>query len=421
MDESKGLSQAESVTPAQLTAGLLSADKTLLLPLLFIFALTGLIETSRPWNTETETFLFAALRQLVAMIGGCAIGARWIGRLRREGRTARPTEMVSAILAGWALWFLFSIPPLLPLINPRPEMRFLGVVIAVPAIIIAWRYFMLPTACLLGIRGWRAQLTFSRNLTRHDPLLPVRIVAPAVGLKVLLLAALHTLSPEGRAPSVVFGAPFVSALAPLLCAYLSVAFLMQRLPDRVWSDLGLDPYRQARLTTLVIQGRGWLARLLKMRSALATLVLGILVAIGNTLRLATTPPPVDISIASIALADGQATILTRLTDTQGHFRGFRAVAFFLASERGFPVARRPESATIAQDTRDVRLRFPHDRTEAELTLTFQTDRTALDMQRLENIYLWYGGTQVKKLDLTAALVERSQEEADSRPPAASLP
>ncbi|MFM1848175.1 MAG: hypothetical protein RL417_1649 [Pseudomonadota bacterium] len=383
-------------------AGLLLSDRGLLIPLLLLVGVPGLIEASLPWVSDEETFIFAAFRQVVGLVAAGIIGARWVHRLRREPRPTRTLAFAGAVGSGFGLWLLFSIPPLIPLLDPRAEARFFGIVIAVPAVIIAWRYLLLPATYLLGVHGLRSQLTFARNLTREDPLLPLRIILPPVALKFLLIAVLYAFSPDGRAGAVVFGAAFVGGIVPILVAYLSIASLTTKLSDRVWSDLGLDPYRTARITTIVVQGRGWLARLLKFRTAFIILTLGALVAVGNALRLAATPPPVDLAISAITLADDRITVTTQVTDPANRFRGFRPIAFFLATERGFPIARRPRDAEITGDRRDVRLRFPREGEHAELNVTFQTDRPALDMQKLEDIYLWYGGNKLQKLDLKGA-------------------
>jgi len=390
-------------SPARITAGLIAVDLTRLPIFMLIAAVPGLVEATRPWVSDTESLVFAVVRECFALAVMSFIGATWVQRLRRESTPVPLRSIVWSIGAGLGIWFLFSIPPLLPILESNEIPPFVGAILAIPAVIVGWRYFFLGAPFLLGIRDFPAALTFARNLTRDDPLLPARIMAPALSIKFLLLGILHALSPDGRLGIVSYGAPLLASLAPILGAYATLGWLIHAMSERVWNELHLDPYRQARTTTIIVRGPTILAKLLSLRAAITVIGIAVLVWLGNTVRLAALPPPADIALKTVTISDKRVTLSLAVRDETAHFRGFRPVAFFLASERAFPIARRPEVAAIAGDTRDVRLRFPRDRSDAELSLVFSTDRTSEDLRRLEDVYLWYGGNRLEKIDLKGAL------------------
>lgn len=390
-------------SPARIAAGLIATDRSILPLLVLIIAAPGLVEITRPWLSDTETLAFAVIRECFALAVIAGIGATWVRRLRRENTPVPLRSIGLSIAAGLGIWLLFSIPPLLPLIDSSKETRFIGVLVAVPAVIIGWRYFLLGAPFLLGIRSMSAAFTFARNLTREDPILPARIIAPAVSLKFLLLGILHAFSPDGRLPLVVYGTPILAGLVPVVGCYCALGWILCTLPERTWNELGLDPYRQARTTTLIVQGSRSVARLLTLRAALGMAAIALLIWLGNTVRLATMPPPVEIGVKTIGIAEHRVTLSLDIRDETGGFRGFRPIAFFLASERAFPIARRPDEARIAGDDRDLRLRFPREHTAVTLTVVFSTDRSNEDLRRLEDVYLWYGGNRLLKLDLRGAL------------------
>lgn len=406
----------QSYSPALITAGLIVTDRARIPLFILCAALPGIFEATRPWVSNTDGFLFATIREFFACAVIAAIGATWVKRLRREGIPVSTRALVWSIGAGLGIWSLFSTPPRVGLLEPNDPARFFGVIISVVAVITGWRYFFLSAPFLFGIRGISSALTFARNLTRADPLLPARVIVPAASIKFLLLGILYAFSPDGRLLPVVYASPLIAAMAPIIGCYTALGLIIYRLPERTWNELGLDPYRQARTTTIVVRGYALMARVFTIRTSLIGFGLAILVWLGNAVRLAGLPLPAEITVRSVAIAAPKVIVTLTVRDEQGNFRGFRPVAFFLASERAFPITRQPEAVKLEGDPRDLRLRLPHDMTEAVLTVEFSTDRSSEDLRRLEDAYLWYGTNRLTKLDLKGALTLPPASEQSTAPP-----
>ncbi|RIK99745.1 MAG: hypothetical protein DCC75_14285 [Proteobacteria bacterium] len=176
------------------------------------------------------------------------------------------------------------------------------------------------------------------------------------------------------------------------------------MPEAVWHQSGLDPYRKSRLTTLAIQGQGWFSKVLKPSSGFQLMLLSILLWGANYGRLINTPPSPKINVEKVALSGEEIKLTLSLKDERYHYRGFLPLQFRLAGPQGTVISRFPESVKIPDTDRDLRFGLPKSAEETRLEVKFISSKDAADTKQLQDLYLWYAGTKVALLDMNKAVM-----------------
>lgn len=408
--------------PYELAAGLIRLDHRRCVMAVALLAAPNLLAalTTRPDSVDPLTVPF--VRTLLSVIITLVIGGGWIQRLRRTGNAPLFRDYVGATGAAFVLSQAPGLPLLAPFLPVPPAAQLLIFLVALPTLVFAWCYYLLPAALLLGVRPLGEAARFSRAFTLADPWLPLRILLPAVGLKILLVGLVSAADPDGRHAVTALGIGLGSGAGTLLATYLTLGFIIARLPERTWSELGLDPYRQARTTTLVVHSRPWLARRLNLRAATLTCAIGALIWGANAIRLSELPPAAEISPRRLTIAGSSVRVVLDVTDSTYRFRGFQPIFFSLAGESGFALARFPQSVTTPGAANELLLGVPRDRDTLPLELVFTTNRSAAELAQAEDLYLWYRRARIVRLDMKRAAIEDSDgASAESAPPAPSRP
>src|SRR5690606_34392654 len=135
--------------------------------------------------------------------------------------------------------------------------------------------------------------------TDQDWLAPVKVTLAPFSCMLMLVALAFSLSPSGENPVALYTASAVGGVFAVLASYLSLSYCLVAMSPKRWHELGLDPYREARLDSLVAKSPRWIARLLRPQNGLLLLVLAFFVWQLNIIRAENTPPTFHIAIASI--------------------------------------------------------------------------------------------------------------------------
>jgi len=170
--------------------------------------------------------------------------------------------------------------------------------------------------------------------------------------------------------------------------------------DSEWHELKLDPYREARLTTIRFRGPDIVASALRFKTGILIVLLSLPLWGGNLLRLLQTPPAAQIKVDSHSYRENEIRLVLTIQDKSFALRGFEPMNFQLAGERGTPITQPPFAVLEkmpGNGVRDVRLNFPRDEKPHQVEVQLKTEFKESELQKFDDIYLWYRGTRVAQI------------------------
>jgi len=403
----------DPVMPYRLVTGLIRLDLHRIVIALTVLAAPSLIGATVERPDTLDPLILPLLRTLTATVVCLVIAGAWLGRLRRTGTLPTRRDYLAAGGAAFVLGQLPALPFLAPFLPLPPGATLTVVLLSIPALMLAWRHCLLPAALLAGIRPFDAAVRWGRAFTLADPWLPARLLLPTIAVKLILTGLSGATDPDGRLALTAFLSGGGTGAGALLGTYLALGFIILRLPEKSWNDLQLDPYRQARTTTLAVRSSMWVARKLTPQMSALGCAIGILLWGANSLRANQITPATELSLRQITLAaidtdTSRVTVSLDATDSTHRFRGFQPIFFAIAGESGFAIARPPTGATIPGEHNDMRFALPRDRDSTALELSFVTGRSLDELARLDALYLWYRQVRLFPVDLKRATITQTQ-------------
>jgi len=174
----------------------------------------------------------------------------------------------------------------------------------------------------------------------------------------------------------------------VLSTYLGLSYVLIAIPDSVWREEKLDPYKKERLETLSKIGRP-IHVFFSPQGLFVISLLGLFCFLGNRMRWMTLPPPSSITLVN-AVAEASTVELTlKLKDDEFLLRGTYPLMFALRGEQGSTVSAYPKKIVNAESKEDESFIIPGIESSKLITLSFETDRAGKALTELEDLYLWY--------------------------------
>lgn len=396
-------SPREPSATARVAAGMIrQAPGALLLlyPLLLVAPMAVSLDT---FVSYEEHLSYAVMERLCVLSFLWFLGRRWIRRLRSEPLPHSLDGFLRFLTAGFIFWAMLSVPLLAQLLPLPAPARLVFLLTLIPATLLTLRYYCFFFPLIAGERSLRVALATARTISAGEPALVLKILVSPAAMALLASSLISAADPAGWSTPLTLLSNISSGILEAGVFFLGFAAILTRLPAAAWRAYGLDPYRESRLSTLMIQGGTVLPRILTLRAGLMTLALALLVWSGNTLRLAELPPAAELTVQRILLRNQEVTLELSARDPRYRFRGFKPARFALAGERYTVVSPHPALVTTPEAPGDVRITFPRTTAELALTMVFPVKRSAEDLRTLEDLYLWYGRSRLFRLDLGSAV------------------
>lgn len=406
-DQSSAAVQVPALShdPYKLAAALLYFDRVFILrfaPLLFlpdILALTlqlppaGVILLEFSKRFFQLYFLFLILRN-------------WRALLSPQGTERESPSFLPLLFIGTTLWLLLALPATL-LTQAEAELGSFLALLMIPACFIWLRYFFYFVPFGLGARRSIKFIQEARQLTERDWLSPLKVLISPLACTALLVALVSAIAPDGSILETDYLAAISLSVFPILASYLALSFAILLAGDKLWHDYGLDPYRSARLDTILVQQRDWLSNVLRPRYALLLLFLASMIGSANTFRAATTHPEVRLEIMELTAHDNILHVRSKAIETGRGFRGFRPSYLRLAGEQGGPISepKHPLNVWVDGEALPFLAEIQAEKSEVLLEFEFQTDRSASDLVQLKDLFLWYRNVALLPVDLSKVKIE----------------
>ncbi|MDC0357525.1 hypothetical protein OAO01_01820 [Oligoflexia bacterium] len=381
----------------KIASSLLWQDRKFLLILYFLLVLPDLLNSTFVGTAQYMVALQITKRTL-CLIFVFLVSVRWARFLCIQPMTYSLATLSRLMVFGFAFWFLFAVPTALMVVAPG-NLQPLFVLLFIPAAVIALKYYFYFFPIVFNVKSVQKIISDTRAITANDTFVALRTMVSPMGAMLLLVALGQALAPDGRQIMVSCFADLFTGVYTLFSTYLSLAFCLVLTPHSAWRAYGLDPYREARLATLTLHGPALLSRLLRPKNGLIMLGMGILVWTANEMRAAEMLPAPTISIESVQAEDKLLRMNLYLIDEAYTFRGFYPAFFRLAGEKGTAIANFPSKIVINGQEQTGALSIPNDNVEMHLTLEFTTDRSAEELQALEDLLLWYRHAQIDWVDM----------------------
>ncbi|MBX7139311.1 MAG: hypothetical protein K1X83_15155 [Oligoflexia bacterium] len=390
-----------------LAAGMLRQDGLKLLLLYPLICIPGVLESTQNALSPKMSLVLSILERFTGLLFCFIVTRSWCRRLAKDrprlGHSAG--SFAELLLCGLVIWVMFAVPLLAQFAAPNPTTKLFFSLLLIPAIALSIRYYFYFFFTSIGMRPIFKALTAASSINRGGAGLVVMTLCAPLGIMLTSTALVLAISPDGRSPGIEFGANLLVGIFWLLSSYLATATVFDRLPQTIWDELELDPYRNARLTTLKVQAPPWLSYLLRPRTGATLLFVSAFLWWGNTIKVATLPPTPKISVQHISIDDDRVSLTITLADPDYHFRGFNPHHFLLAGknrelisgppERIFPVGADPEGP----------LRIDKNVTTLNLIVEFIASRSGAELAELEDLHLWYRHSQLMRLDLKTAEIK----------------
>lgn len=393
----------KNTLPYELTAGLIAVDLRLLLISYPIISLPSVIEDFlNPLNSFTALAL-SLTEKVLQLIFLCVFSHRWANRLRKDPKELSFASLLNILITGLVLWCLLALPPFIALRTDKSDFDFLPSLLLlglIPGVVIGFRYWMYFLPMSFGRKPLLQSLVIAKSFVVVDKWLPLKTLVGPLGVSLLLMSLLSIPYPDGRSAALNGLIDITSGLIWLLSCYTSLAFGLLMLSEKSWYELSLDPYREARLSTIVLQSVWPLTNLLNVKAGLRMLLLSALIWFGNIIRLEFMPPSGRVEVVSAFAEEDKAFVQLKITDQGFKFRGMQPVAFSLAGgqfiESGANpshiVCRYPNIVRVA-DAKNPSDNFlfslPRQPGELTVDLEFQCSRSGAALRELEDLFLWY--------------------------------
>ena len=325
------------------------------------------------------TFLYFTTRRALAAFG-----------IRLSAVSFR--QLVRYAIWGFGLWALFQAGLIFQLAADSSRSILVSGACTALGTIFGLRYFFYSLPALSGDFSLRQIGVLARRFVQTRPLLGLRALLPAVAWTIFLSGVITVFSPDGRSLAVSVTVDLVSGLYFLIFTYLSFGIAQAYCDESCWRLLGAEA---ALVITQSERRKRGNERLLSRRTALRLAAAACLVWIGNTLLNLTAMPAAKIEVIDITAKDRIAIVKLKLSDPQYSLRGLELSAFSLAGEKRVPVSVKLSSARLDTGAEiDSPLETPQ---PVVVTLEFETDRRAADLQALNDLYLWYKMVKIDHL------------------------
>ncbi|MCB0310129.1 MAG: hypothetical protein KDD42_02770 [Bdellovibrionales bacterium] len=372
----------------QVAAGLLYQDRFFLIPWYLVLIAAGLWENALHNPHITTNLYLRLIERCIQLLFLYFFGRRWVRKL--SSNTIPLLSIKQLILTfsiGLAFWFMFAVPLAVSITTLPESTKLLALCALLPATVLSLRYYFYFFPAAAGANSIQEILRLARQFTLHHRFLVLRILLAPLAVMLFLISLTLIPAPDGRIAFLVYLTAFWRGIFWVGTSYLSMGFVLTLLSESEWRSLNFDPYRKARLATLVAQAPGWIVTLSRTRIAVITILVSLLLWFGNGIRVITAPPTPDIQVVSMEASGNKFELELALSDPEFEFRGFMPQQFFLAGENreqisSFPVKIKVDKQSDSQS-------IAEHRKSANLHLTFETNRAAEDLIKLKDLYLWY--------------------------------
>ncbi len=329
-----------------------------------------------------------------------------------------PKVILSFLAIGLFQWLLYALPIqiVLPLLVTSQSLQIIALPItlflSIPLMFLSLRLFLFPVPALLmkgfSLSEFRLCIYNTLNLSTKDKALPLRLLIAPTAISIFLSSLPLAISPDGRLIEIYYIAAALETSLWILASALSIAAGLTCLPDKDWKSANLDPYRDDRFKTILLKAPKALTKMLSPAFGWKLLAVALLIWTGNFLRLQSMAPAAEISILQTIVADKELTLVVELKDPSYSFRGFVPAAFKIAGETGTIIAPIPKKVTENLSEKDLFLGIPTTSEPITLKLIFETDRTAENLIRLQDLYLYYRAYQALPLTFKDATIIKSE-------------
>ena len=391
------------VSAGILAAGLLWADRWILLAMYPFIIAPALIEDVVNRFDPAIAFGLSTADRAVELIFLAVISMRWAGRLGTGPGKLRISDFIQLLTFGFLLWVMIVFPPALAgALGETLSLEVQTLLFAalfLPGVFLSYRYFMYFFPIIFGSGPLRSKLAAAASFLEGEKYLPLKVLAAPAGITGLLMALFSAPYPDGRSFVLSVFGDVSSGLLWLTGCYLGLAYGLILTGDKAWREMNLDPYREARLTTIALGAPSWLGPLLSLKAGSRMLIVAMFVWIGNYTRLELMPPAASIVVTGAEASGDLAQVNIEVVDERYGLRAFRPVHFRLAGENYLdgksassliaPVPFKVESTEITADMSDLRFYIPVRTVPVRLTLMFRTARSGEALTALQDLFLWY--------------------------------
>jgi len=408
LDEKAGAQaiNADFSQVSSLAAGLIRNDLYRLPFFLIALAIPSILASQSIVAKPDFGFALALAERAIYL--GCLflLVKSWLNRLGAPtfSASANLKCLTKLFLFGYMIWSLIAIPMVAQLAPIAVELKlfFLLMLLVGGSLILTYFFYFFPA--INSAMSWKEIALISKELSGSMRLAALKCLAAPMGIASLLMSLALAPSPDGRMPIFLIMADGFQSLFWVLSSYLSLAFCLRFLPEKEWERSKLDHYRQARLTTLAVQGPAWLSAILAPRGGLTALFVSAFIWGGNAVQISTLAPSPEIKLIESEISGKNVILKLGLSDEQFQFKGFLPMHFALAGNNRELVAAQPSKLKVNGEKREMFFGFAPNTDKAEIELTFRTERQVKELTALEDLNLWYRHFKVMHLDLKNARI-----------------
>jgi hypothetical protein len=116
------------------------------------------------------------------------------------------------------------------------------------------------------------------------------------------------------------------------------------------------------------------------------------------MRLAELAPAAQIEVLRAETAPQRVFISLLVEDKNYKFRGFHPIFFRLASDAQTPLAPYPLAVKVNEQQTALQSPLPISAEKLTLRLEFESSRSPSELAALEDVYLWYRGVKIAKIN-----------------------
>jgi len=379
-----------------LASSLIIQDWRYILYRLPLFLVPAFLATLLPQTISSRVVIDLSFR-IIALIVIFLIVGRWIARLRVNSQQIGARVFLLLALTGFAYHLLMVGPIVLMTLLP-PGLAPLSLVLLVPSLYLALRYYFYFIPVMLGVRGAGSILKRSASLTHQSIWLPLQILLAPFAVALLVSRLILVFSPDESSQSLTMLSEASFGIFYFISTYMALSMALVMMPEKHWSDANLDPYRGSRLNTILLLGSDWLARYLRPGSGALILSVALLVWAGNGVRALTIAPSVSLEVIASNVTEEGIELELYAHDIGSGFRSFYPGLLNLAGKAGTPLSARPQSIQVqGESTAIFRPLSPQLEGPVHLLLVFETDRSSEELRAMEGVFLWYRQYKIQEL------------------------
>lgn len=381
----------------RVAAGMMVHDRLFLPGLYALIVLPRCLATAFLAPTSDWLLYVRVLERMVWLVGLWVLGRRWVSQLSSAKPKSAGLNVIIFLALGIALWLTHTIPVSAVFYDLPNELKLVLLLALIPALHLNLQYYFFFFPAVLGIKPLSNIIYHSLAIARHERWLVLRAVVGPAGLYFLLNSIAQGFSPDGRSLAISILTDTTSGIFWLWTSYFGLALGFMILPDAMWREFELDPYRKSRLATIALRGPAWLSASFFPNKGLIMLLLGCLVWAGNLMRLADLPPGPELRLTAVSVDGSKVLLDVHAEDPDYKFRGFYPIFFNIAGENHTPLANRPSAATLASSGEAIDFALSGQLSAADIKLVFDTPRQAQELAALQDVWLWYRNTKIAKL------------------------